>query len=82
MWYRFVAWLFKKLSKENQAKLTQEHVDITLVSDAHKKRFILKLLYDIQEGTTSSIDKETAEQVLKAVIKSTGNEITAFVVRK
>lgn len=54
---------------------------ITKISDENKKALLIHLMDDIVDGTTSSIDKVTAERLLVKIIKSVGNSISAFIVR-
>lgn len=76
MWFSNLEEKFSKVSSE-------EKIDtiIATMSDAEKKAVIIALVMDIVEGTTSSIDKEMGELLLTEVIKSTGNNITAFIVK-
>lgn len=46
-----------------------------------KKAILLRLLDDILDSKTHSIDKQLGELIVAKVIKSTGNNITAFIVR-
>ena len=51
------------------------------MSNVQKKAVVLGLLDGIVQDRYTSIDKAFGEQVVKMVIKSTGNEITAFIVK-
>jgi len=51
------------------------------MSNVQKKAVVLELLEGIIQDRYTSIDKAFGEQVVKMVIKSTGNEITAFIVK-
>jgi len=82
MWHGLTTYCYNKMKDDKKAAFLEKDVDLLLMSDADKKKAIILLLDDIVQGTTSSIDKATAELILKSVIKSVGNEITAFVVRK
>jgi hypothetical protein len=54
---------------------------LSLCSPAEKKVVLLKTLDDILESKTTTVDKQLGELVVSKVIKSTGNNITAFIVK-
>lgn len=54
---------------------------IRLLSRSKQKAVLLTLLDEIVESRDATIDKQLGEMIVAKVIKSTGNDITAFVVR-
>jgi hypothetical protein len=77
--------MFKWLARIALNRLSNDDkVDVimkTNIDNKGKKKLIITLLDDLVSGFTSNIDKELAELILRKVIKSTGNKITAFIVR-
>lgn len=47
----------------------------------YKKALVLMLLDDILDSKTTTVDKQLGELIVSKVIKSTGNNITAFIVK-
>lgn len=54
---------------------------IGMTSPATKKMILIRILDDILDSRSASIDKQLGEMIVSKVIKSTGNDITAFVVK-
>lgn len=54
---------------------------IRLLSRSKQKAVLLTLLDEIVDSRDATIDKHLGEMIVAKVIKSTGNDITAFVVR-
>jgi hypothetical protein len=51
------------------------------LSRGEQKALVLDVLFDLVNSRDSQIDKVFGEQVVATVVKSTGNNITAFIVK-
>ena len=54
---------------------------IRKMSRANQKAVLIELLDEIVESRDATIDKQLGELIIAKVVKSTGNDITAFIVR-
>ena len=55
---------------------------ISLLSKQLRRKIILLILNDIVESKDDSIDKKLTESILTYVAKSSGNNLTSFVLDK